>query len=91
MTYTKKNNKKKLKKLKKMADKTFDYTGLKCPMPVLKTKKELKNLSSGQVIEVIVDDVGAKKDIPALLNKIGDELVELKEDNGNLIFIIKKG
>ena len=59
-------------------------------MPVLKTKKELKAMSSGQVIEVIVDDVGAKKDIPALLNKIGDELVELKEDNGNLIFIIKK-
>ena len=73
-----------------MVDKTVDYTGLKCPMPVLKTKKELKAMSSGQVIEVIVDDVGAKKDIPALLNKIGDELVELKEDNGNLIFIIKK-
>ncbi|MFX0007987.1 MAG: sulfurtransferase TusA family protein [Promethearchaeota archaeon] len=73
-----------------MVDKKFDYTGLKCPMPVLKTKKELKNLTSGQVIEVIVDDVGAKKDIPALLNKIGDELVELREDNGNLIFVIKK-
>ena len=77
--------------MKKMVDKTVDYTGLKCPMPVLKTKKELKTMSSGQVIEVIVDDVGAKKDIPALLNKIGDELVELKEENGNLIFIIKKG
>jgi tRNA 2-thiouridine synthesizing protein A len=76
--------------VKKMADKTFDYTGLKCPMPVLKTKKELRNLASGQVIEVIADDVGAKKDIPALLNKSGDELVELREDNGNLIFVIKK-
>ena len=73
-----------------MADKTLDYTGLKCPMPVLKTKKELKNLTSGQVIEVIADDVGAKKDIPALLNKIGDQLVDLREDNGNLIFVIKK-
>ena len=73
-----------------MADKTVDYTGLKCPLPVLKTKKELKSLTSGQIIEVIVDDVGAKKDIPALLNKIGDELVELREDNGNLIFVIKK-
>ncbi|MFW9820376.1 MAG: sulfurtransferase TusA family protein [Candidatus Thorarchaeota archaeon] len=73
-----------------MVDKTFDYTGLKCPMPVLKTKKELKNLTSGQVIEVIADDVGAKKDIPALLKKIGDELVEIREDNGNLIFVIKK-
>ena len=73
-----------------MAVKTYDYTGLKCPMPVLKTKKELRNLTSGEVIEVIADDVGAKKDIPALLNKSGDELVELREDNGNLIFVIKK-
>jgi len=73
-----------------MAVKTYDYTGLKCPMPVLKTKKELRNLASGEVIEVIADDVGAKKDIPALLNKSGDELVELREDNGNLIFVIKK-
>jgi tRNA 2-thiouridine synthesizing protein A len=70
--------------------KKLDYTGLKCPMPVLKTKKELRNLNSGQVIEVIADDVGAKKDIPALLNKSGDELVELREDNGNLVFVIKK-
>ncbi|MFW9873225.1 MAG: sulfurtransferase TusA family protein [Candidatus Thorarchaeota archaeon] len=73
-----------------MAEKTFDYTGLRCPMPVLKTKKELKNVDSGQIIEVIVDDVGAKKDIPAMLNKTGNELVELKEDNGRLIFTIKK-
>ena len=73
-----------------MVDRTFDFTGLKCPIPVLKTKKELKNLTSGQVIEVISDDVGAKKDIPALLNKIGDELIELKEEGKKLIFIIKK-
>jgi len=59
-------------------------------MPVLKTKKELKYLVQGQIIEVIADDVGAKKDIPALLNKIGDELIEVREDNGNLIFVIKK-
>ena len=73
-----------------MAVKTLDYSGLKCPMPVLKTKKELKDLAPGQVIEVISDDIGAKKDIPALLNKIGDELVELKEEGSKLIFIIKK-
>lgn len=87
---TKKIKKKTKKVDKKMVDKTFDYTGLRCPMPVLKTKKELKNVDSGQIIEVIVDDVGAKKDIPAMLNKTGNELVELKEENGNLIFIIKK-
>ncbi|MFX1389517.1 MAG: sulfurtransferase TusA family protein [Promethearchaeota archaeon] len=70
--------------------KKLDYTGLKCPMPVLKTKKELRNLSSGEIIEVIADDVGAKKDIPALLRKSGDELVEMREESGNLIFLIKK-
>ena len=73
-----------------MAVQTFDYTGLKCPMPVLKTKKELRNLESGEIIEVIADDVGAKKDIPALLNKSGDELIEVREDNGNITFVIKK-
>ncbi|MFW9821929.1 MAG: sulfurtransferase TusA family protein, partial [Candidatus Thorarchaeota archaeon] len=35
-------------------------------------------------------DVGAKKDIPAMLNKTGNELVELREDNGHLVFVIKK-
>ncbi|MHA2131710.1 MAG: sulfurtransferase TusA family protein [Promethearchaeota archaeon] len=36
------------------------------------------------------DDIGAKKDITALLNKTGDELIELREEESNLIFIIKK-
>ncbi|MFX1454632.1 MAG: sulfurtransferase TusA family protein [Promethearchaeota archaeon] len=73
-----------------MSNITLDYTGLKCPMPVLKTKRELKNMKSGQVFEVIVDDIGAKKDIPALLHKTGDELIELKEGDSKLIFVIKK-
>ena len=73
-----------------MVDKKFNYTGLKCPMPVLKTKKELRTLASGQTIEVIADDVGAKKDIPALLHKIGDELVEMREEGSKIIFLIKK-
>ncbi|MFW9896940.1 MAG: sulfurtransferase TusA family protein [Promethearchaeota archaeon] len=73
-----------------MVVKTLDYTGLRCPMPVLKTKKELKTINSGETIEVIADDIGAKKDIPAMLKKTGNELVELREDNGNLVFVIKK-
>ncbi len=73
-----------------MADKTLDCLGMKCPMPVLKTKKKLKTIASGKILEVISDDVGAKKDIPALLHKTGDELVELKEEGSKLTFIIKK-
>ncbi len=73
-----------------MADKTLDATGKKCPMPVLMAKKELKKMAPGQVLELISDDKGALKDIPALLNKIGDELLETKEEGTKITFIIKK-
>jgi tRNA 2-thiouridine synthesizing protein A len=73
-----------------MADITLDAVGKKCPMPVLMTKKELKKMSSGQVLELIVDDKGALKDVPALLTKTGDELLTTKEEGAKVIFEIKK-
>jgi tRNA 2-thiouridine synthesizing protein A len=73
-----------------MSDLTLDCLGKKCPMPVLMTKKELKKMTSGQTLELIVDDSGALKDVPALLSKTGDELLESKQDNGKITFIIKK-
>ena len=62
-----------------MADKTLNALGKKCPMPVLMTKKELKNMSSGQTLELVVDDKGALKDVPALISKTGDSIIETKE------------
>ena len=76
--------------MKKMANITLNALGKKCPMPVLMTKKELKKMSSGQVLELIVDDKGALKDVPALLSKTGDELLETNENNGQVVFLIKK-
>ena len=73
-----------------MADITLNAVGKKCPMPVLMTKKELKKMSSGQTLELIIDDTGAIKDVPALLNKTGDELLETKKDGDHLIFMIQK-
>jgi len=73
-----------------MADITLNAVGKKCPMPVLMAKKELKKMSSGQTLELIVDDTGAIKDVPALLNKTGDDLLETKEDGDHLIFMIQK-
>lgn len=73
-----------------MSDLTLDCVGKKCPMPVLMTKKELKKMSSGQTLELLVDDKGALKDVPALLSKTGDELVETKQDDGRITFVIKK-
>jgi tRNA 2-thiouridine synthesizing protein A len=76
--------------MKKMADMTLNALGKKCPMPVLMTKKELQKLNSGQVLELIVDDKGALKDVPALLHKTGDSLLETKEEGEKVTFMIKK-
>jgi len=73
-----------------MADLTLNALGKKCPMPILMTKKELKKMSVGQTLELIVDDKGALKDVPALIKKTGDTIVETKEDNEHITFTIKK-
>ncbi|MBN1800655.1 MAG: sulfurtransferase TusA family protein [Candidatus Lokiarchaeota archaeon] len=73
-----------------MAEKIINAKGKKCPMPVLLTKKELKNMTTGQTIELIADDIGALKDIPALIKKTGDEIVETNQDGEIITFIIKK-
>jgi len=72
------------------ADLTLNAIGKKCPMPILMTKKELKKLSSGQTLELIVDDRGALKDIPALINRTGDSILETNENGEQIIFIIQK-
>ena len=72
-------------------DKTEDLKGLNCPMPVLKTKKALETLAPGQVLRVDLTDLGSKKDIPAMLKRTGNELIEMKEDGGVITFFIKKG
>jgi tRNA 2-thiouridine synthesizing protein A len=71
-------------------DVVLDTKGLNCPMPVLKTKKAIDTLTSGQILEVISTDAGSKSDIPALLKRLGHELVEIKEDGGVIEFYIKK-
>jgi tRNA 2-thiouridine synthesizing protein A len=69
-----------------MADKTLDASGLNCPMPILKTKKALKQMDSGQILEVISTDAGSIKDIVAFCNQTGNKLIETIEDNNKYIF-----
>ena len=73
-----------------MADHTLNTLGLKCPMPVLKTKKIIKKMNPGEILEVIANDQGARSDIPALLKRIGCTLENLKEEDGLLTFVIRK-
>lgn len=73
-----------------MADQTLDATGLNCPLPILKTKKALTKMDTGQVLEVISTDAGSVKDMEAFCNQTGNKLISLSEIEGNYIFTIEK-
>ncbi len=62
------------------ADKILDTRGLTCPMPLLKLKKELKGMKSGQILEVLGTDPGSKTDIPNFVRKRGSELMGITDD-----------
>lgn len=73
------------------ADKVLDAKGLACPMPIVKTRKEMKDMESGQVLEILATDKGAKADMTAWAKSGGHELVDIQEDGDVLKFWIKKG
>ncbi|MGG3281377.1 sulfurtransferase TusA family protein [Paenibacillus solani] len=73
------------------SDKVLDAKGLACPMPIVKTKKEMKEMESGQVLEIHTTDQGAKSDLTAWAKSTGNELLEFQEDAGVLKFWIRKG
>jgi TusA-related sulfurtransferase len=71
--------------------KVLNVKGLACPMPIVKTKKEMDILESGQVLEIHTTDRGAKNDLPAWAKSGGHEIVKYEEEEGILKFWIKKG
>jgi tRNA 2-thiouridine synthesizing protein A len=73
-----------------MADKELDARGLNCPLPILRTKKMLNDLSGGQTLRIIATDPGAVKDFQAFAKQTGNELLESGESNGEYTFVIKK-
>ena len=72
------------------ADTLLDAKGLACPMPIVKTKKEIDKLESGQVIEIHATDKGAKSDLTAWVKSGGHELLGDTEEEGVFKFWIKK-
>ena len=74
------------------ADEILDARGLSCPMPMLKTKKALKKLQSGQILEVLGTDPGSKNDIPDFCQKGGNTLLEVEDvEDGYTRYLIQKG
>ena len=71
-------------------DKQLDCQGLSCPMPILKLAKEIKGLSSGEVLELLGTDPGSKTDVPKWCDKTGNEFLSTEEDGGVYKFYIRK-
>ncbi|MBV7508764.1 sulfurtransferase TusA family protein [Bacillus sp. sid0103] len=69
-------------------DKVLDTKGLACPMPIVKTKKEISGLESGQVLEIHTTDKAAKNDLLAWAKSCGHELLKFEDENDVLKFWI---
>jgi len=70
--------------------KTLDTSGLSCPLPVVKTKKALKDLDIGDILEMISTDAGSIPDMEAWARQTGHELLESKDEGKSFRFFIKK-
>ncbi len=72
-----------------MATQTLDTKGMNCPLPILKAKKALGGLATGDTLEVLATDPGSVKDFEAFCRQTGNELLESNEDSGIFSFLIK--
>ena len=69
----------------------LDLRGLKCPLPVLKTRKLLGSLAAGERVEVACTDPLSVIDLPNLVRETGDALESQSQSAGALLFLIRKG
>ena len=71
-------------------DKELDARGLNCPLPILRAKKALGELSSGQVLRILATDPGSVKDFEAFTRQTGNELLSKAETGKEFHFLIRK-
>jgi tRNA 2-thiouridine synthesizing protein A len=70
--------------------KSLDTRGLNCPLPILRTKKAIAALASGEILEVTATDPGSVKDLDSFCSQTGHQLLSSTETNGEFIFQIRK-
>lgn len=71
-------------------DTELDARALKCPLPILKTKKMLANMSSGEILRIITTDIDSIEDFQSFTKKTGNNLFFQTQKNGEFIFFIKR-
>jgi len=72
------------------AQKEIDTRGLNCPLPILKAKKALAELSSGQVLKVLATDPGSVRDFQAFARQTGNELVEQTSAGSEFVHYLRR-
>lgn len=70
--------------------KEIDTKGLKCPLPILRAKKALSDMSSGDVLKVVATDPGSMRDFQAFARQTGNELVEQQAQGGEFIHYLRR-
>jgi tRNA 2-thiouridine synthesizing protein A len=71
-------------------DKEIDTRGLNCPLPILRAKKALSDVHSGQVLKVVATDPGSIKDFETFAKQTGHALLQHGEANGEFTFFMRK-
>lgn len=71
-------------------DKEIDTRGLNCPLPILRAKKALTELTSGQVLKITATDPGSVRDFAAFAKQTGHSLVDSGEANKEFFYFLKK-
>ena len=72
------------------ADKELDTRSLNCPLPILKAKKALADMASGQVLKVIATDPGSTRDFQAFARQTGNELIEQQTAGVEFIHYLRR-
>lgn len=72
------------------ANREVDARGLNCPLPVLRTKKALNDMTSGQVLRILATDPGSVRDFQAFAKQTGNELLQHAEQDGVFTFLLKR-
>jgi tRNA 2-thiouridine synthesizing protein A len=71
-------------------DRELDARGLNCPLPILRTKKSLNEMISGQILRVLATDPGSVRDFQAFSRQTGHELLASNAEDGQFVFVLKK-
>ena len=71
-------------------DKEIDTSGLNCPLPILRAKKALNDLHSGQTLKVIATDPGSWRDFEAFAKQTGNTLLSQEKNETNFVYILQR-